>query len=83
MKQYSHLKTTFTELFLALTLNYEHDFIMHADGTLYCMAYPALSFELNQIDITVIACRSHNATLYLIKTKGVLLKGTFIEYHEI
>lgn len=83
MTQHLHFKVSFPELFLALTLGYEHDFVMRTDGTLYCMAYRALSFELDEVDITAIPCYSHRATLFLIKTKGIVIKGTLIDYHEI
>ncbi len=83
MEQHSHLRSIFPELFLAITLDYTHDFNVRTDGTLYCMAYPAILFELNEVTIMPIRCLSHNATLYLVKTKEFVLKGTLIEYHEI
>lgn len=84
MIQHSDLKTKFPELFLALVeLDFVHDFAMRADGMLYCRAYPSLLFELYEVDITAIPCYSHRATLFLIKTKGIIIKGTFIDYHEI
>ncbi len=82
MEQYLHLKITFPELFLAISLGYVHDFAMHTNGLLYCVAYPSLSFELDEAHIVPIPCVSHKATLHLIETKGVVIKGTLIEYHE-
>lgn len=83
MEHHLHLKASFPELFLALSLDYVYDFKLRPDGALVCSSYPVLSFDISEVNITPIQCPIQKATLYLIKTKGVLLRGTLVEYHEV
>lgn len=83
MEHNLHLKNSFPELFLALSLDYVYDFKLKPDGTLVCSSYPVLAFDISEVRITSIYCSLQNATLYLINTKGILLRGTLVEYHEM
>lgn len=83
MHQYAHLKKASHQLYLALTLGYIEDFQITSDGLLFCRAYPMLRFDMHEVHLTPIDCPGQKATLYLITTKRIVLKGTLIEYHEV
>ena len=69
------------ELNDAKSKGFVHDFILHVNGLLYCLANPDHYYELNEFATTVIPCALLNATLYLISTNDDI-HGTMIEYHE-
>ena len=69
------------ELNEAKSKGFIHDFILHVNGLLYCLAYPNHYYEMHEFSAIAIPCSLLNATLYLISTNDGIC-GTMIEYWE-
>ena len=69
------------ELHEAKSQGFVHDFTLHMNGLLHCLAHPCRYYEINEFHTTAIPCAQLNATLYLISTNDGVC-GTMIDYHE-
>jgi hypothetical protein len=65
----------------AIQAGYDNDFIVHADGSLYCCINPQKQYSLHKLSLSPILVENVPATLYLVTTPDGL-HGTFIDFWD-